>query len=409
MEKILNYTIQIFNQLNIHSICIDHPSSGISNKIDLGLRNILYGSVQYIDVLQNSMSEAKDNTIYRFFDEHDCHYVFLRLPNKDSYYFVGPYLLNTPTDTMIHHKIQTLNLNESLTIELKKYYTNLPIIEDENLIFSIINALASNIWKEDNQFQMEYVEYAIPDKTIPIKFIKQENEQSESPIYLNIIEEIYANENKLMEAVSQGKLHIVNRITSNIMNKGISQRTNDSVRNRQNYLIILNTLLRKSAEYGAVHPIHIDRLSSEFALKIEHIRSIQHSVQLFSEMIREYCLLVKNHSLKQYSYLIGKALTIINYDLSSDLSLHKISDQLNINPSYLSNLFKKECGCTLTDYVTQKRIEYSVYLLSNTNKQIQTIALECGIPDTTYFIKLFKKQNGMTPSQFRKQFSNKSQ
>ena len=126
-------------------------------------------------------------------------------------------------------------------------------------------------------------------------------------------------------------------------------------------------------------------------------------------MIRQYCLLVKNHSLKQYSYLIGKTLTIINYDLSADLSLNTISKQLNVNPSYLSNLFKKECHLTLTDYVTQKRIEHSVYLLNSTNKQIQTIALECGIPDTTYFIKLFKKQNGITPSQFRKQFSNKSQ
>ena len=226
----------------------------------------------------------------------------------------------------------------------------------------------------------------------------------ESDLYIDILEENYANERKLMEAVSLGKLNLLNAISSNVFNKGTEQRLNDSLRNRKNYLIILNTLLRKAAENGDVHPLHINKLSSEYARKIEMIKSINKSNQLMSEMIRNYCLLVKNHSLKQYSYLVGKVLTMISYDLSADLSLKNISSKLNVNSSYLSNLFKKECNCTLTDYVNKKRIEYAVSELHNTDKQIQTIAYECGISDTNYFIKLFKKHTGLTPSNYRKQF-----
>ena len=279
---------------------------------------------------------------------------------------------------------------------------NLPIIEDENIIFTIMNTLGIYLWNSKDNYEIEYVDYAIPDKITPIEI---NNEIiNESPLYIQILEENYENEQILMDAIALGKLNVINKISSSILNKGTEQRLSDSLRNRKNYLIILNTLLRKAAQMGEVHPLHIDKLSSEYAKRIEQILTLDESYVLTNEMMRNYCLLVKKHSLKEYSYLIGKAITLISYDLSADLSLNSIAKQLNVNPSYLSNLFKKECHITLTEYVTQKRIEKAVNLLNNTDIQIQTIAYECGISDTNYFIKLFKKQTGLTPSKYRLQF-----
>ena len=118
-------------------------------------------------------------------------------------------------------------------------------------------------------------------------------------------------------------------------------------------------------------------------------------------MIQKYCLLVKEHSLKKYSNLVGRVITLIAYDLAADLSLKSIADNLNVNASYLSAAFKKECGETLTDYVRRKRMENAAYILTHTDKQIQTVAAECGIMDLNYFIKLFKRIYGMTPTQYR--------
>ena len=64
--------------------------------------------------------------------------------------------------------------------------------------------------------------------------------------------------------------------------------------------------------------------------------------------------------------------------------------------------FKKECGETLTDYVTKMRMEYAAKILVHSDKQVQEIAEECGLLDANYFIKLFKKQYNMIPSQYRK-------
>ena len=183
--------------------------------------------------------------------------------------------------------------------------------------------------------------------------------------------------------------------------KDLEPRTNDSLRNIKNYTIILNTLLRKAAENGAVHPLHIDSLSSRFAHRIEALSSEEDAFSLQKEMAHKYCLLVKNHSMKGYSLLIRKVLTRIDSDLTADLSLKSQAELLGVNSSYLSTLFKKETGSTLTEYVNRKRVEHAIFLLNSTNLQIQEIAAACGIPDVNYFTKIFKKQVGNTPKEYR--------
>lgn len=105
--------------------------------------------------------------------------------------------------------------------------------------------------------------------------------------------------------------------------------------------------------------------------------------------------------MKGYSLLIRKVLTRIDSDLTADLSLKTQADLLNVNASYLSTLFKKETGTTLTDYVSRKRVEHAVFLLNSTDMQIQTIAQYCGIPDVNYFTKTFKKYVQKTPKEYR--------
>ena len=183
--------------------------------------------------------------------------------------------------------------------------------------------------------------------------------------------------------------------------RSAEQRLADPVRNAKNYAIILNTLLRKATEEGGVHPIHIDKISSTFAKKIELQTSEKGISQLFKEMVRKYALTVKNHSLKGYSKIVRRVMIQVDTDLASDLSLSAQASSLNVNPNYLSTVFKKETGHTLTEYVTGKRIEHAVFLLNSTNMQIQTIAQYCGIPDICYFTKTFKKYIGKSPTEYR--------
>ena len=401
----LQFVRDLLSGLHISSYIAQNPAQSISSNIDLGLRAMLFGEENYANLLHNSMSDAKANTIYRFFDEYFCNYIFLRLPDtvEETFFYIGPYLPTAITQERVYQKAEALALGPEQCDSLLTYYNNLPIIKDENLLFTIINTLANTLWGSSDHYTMEYIDYMIPDQNEPIDIVPAYDYAKDSPFSLAALEQHYANEKLLMDAVSQGKFHKVNAVSSAVYKNGTQQRLPDSLRNRKNYLIILNTLLRKAAEQGGVHPLHIDRMSSTFAAKIEEVYSIDYSLHLQTDMIREYCFLVKQYSISKYSYLVGKTQTLIAYDLTADLSLKNIAEQLNVSPTYLSALFRKECNITLTDYVNNKRIERAIHLLNTTDKLINVISYECGIPDTNYFIKLFKKYTGLTPTKYREQ------
>lgn len=111
------------------------------------------------------------------------------------------------------------------------------------------------------------------------------------------------------------------------------------------------------------------------------------------EMFRSCCRLVKKRSTKHYSSPVQKAVIHIEADLSSALSLKTLAEMQGINAGYLSSLFKKETGQTITD-VSQKRMKMAARLIGNTKLRIQTIARHCGITDVNYFSKTFKKSWG---------------
>lgn len=398
----LMFLRQLLKGLNISTCIIEDPETRIPPQIDLQLRSDLFGLDDYAGFLENSMHQARSNTLYRFFDEYDCNYIFLRLPEQDGYFFIGPYLLSLPAQAMLQEKAGALSLSQEQLCRLQLYYTGLPLIEDENLLLSMANTLATHLWGDPEKYTLEYVQYAIPDRYTPVSYAVSPIPTADSPLSLSLLEQHYANERKLMDAVSKGKLHLVTAAASTVYNNGANIRLPDSLRDRKNALFILKTLLRKAAEKGGVHPMHIHRLSEHYAGLIENAHTVKQSFVLQEEMIRSFCLLVKQHSLSRYSYYVGQTITLVQYDLTADLRLSTIAEKLNVNPSYLSDLFHREYGCTLTEFINRQRIDHGIILLQRSGKPVQEIAAECGISDVNYFIRLFKKQTGVTPNGYRK-------
>ena len=150
-----------------------------------------------------------------------------------------------------------------------------------------------------------------------------------------------------------------------------------------------------------MHPLYLDRSSSAFARKIEQLDAAAGTVELMQDMTRSYCRLVKKYALQNYSSPVQKCVVCIDTDLTQDLSLGRLSKLQNISPAYLSALFRKETGQTLTDYVNLKRVEYAKKLLRQTDLQVQTVAQHCGILDIHYFSRVFKKYTTQSPKEYR--------
>lgn len=99
---------------------------------------------------------------------------------------------------------------------------------------------------------------------------------------------------------------------------------------------------------------------------------------------------------------IQKAFQYVNDHLRQQISLKDVANEIHLNPSYFSVLFKEQTRLTFSEYVTRKRIQIAKKLLLTTNLSIEEIAQEAGYQTTKYFIKLFKEYEGITPSKYRK-------
>lgn len=104
----------------------------------------------------------------------------------------------------------------------------------------------------------------------------------------------------------------------------------------------------------------------------------------------------------------AKLLDIKNYldtHYTEKVSLSFLEQRFYINKYYLARIYKENFGISINNYLIQKRITEAKYQLRFTNKKIEEISHNSGMSDTSYFNRLFKKVEGITPGEFRKLWS----
>ncbi len=401
-EKELEFFRKIIERMKIKTTIITKDS--VPDDIDLGIRALLHFDDDYKQLFTIKTITNNKNEIIKINDSFLCNYIFIPLPDQDekTALILGPYTQSIVTNSEIKERCDSYSLPTHIITQIEKYFSAITYISDDYILTSLISCLGETIFGSLDNFSV--INKRLSESTeITLSSKLRLPEKTEDPLLaIRIMEQRYQAENDLIAAVSQGLNHKAEMVFGSISPSGaLEARLPDNLRNMKNYLIICNTLLRKAAEQGSVHPIYIDSVSSEFALKIEGIQNSKDFDYMFNYMIQKYCRLVKKHSNKGYSLFVQRAITQIDADITSDLSLKKIAEVLKINPSYLSTLFKKETGVTLTDFVNKKRIEKAKQLLKTTNLQIQTIAQSCGMLDVNYFTKVFKKHTNQTPKEYR--------
>lgn len=108
------------------------------------------------------------------------------------------------------------------------------------------------------------------------------------------------------------------------------------------------------------------------------------------------------HTRREESDPIRTIKEYIQRYIAEELSLERLSEVVHLHPQYVSRLFKQKAGITLTDYISQMRLEKAKELLAGTNLSMAQIGERCGLLDPNYFSRLFRKYEGITPTQYRK-------
>ena len=390
----------VLQKLHLSLTCLT-PGSVPDTPLDMGLRRFLGQEEAYDQLFGKLPFQIEDNTVCKITDSFLCRYLFLRLPGKERrVVLIGPYMTTQLSREQMLGEAERYGISPAQFRQLEAFYGSVPVLVDEGALMALVAAYADLLWGGSESYTLVDLSEELAS-TAPLTLRDSPLSPDQALLDMETMERRYAYENELLKAVSQGLRHKADSMLGNMSQFAIEQRLADPVRNLKNYCIIMNTLLRKAAETGGVHPLYIDSVSSDFARRIELIGSTTAAGKLMDEMLGTYCRLVKKHALARYSAPVRKTLACIDADLTGDLSLSSLAGTQNISSGYLSTLFKKEVGQTLTDYVNSRRVEQAAAMLRSGTLQVQTVAQYCGIPDVNYFSKLFKRYTGVSPKEFR--------
>lgn len=348
------------------------------------------------------LGECEGRTMYKATDSFKRRYIYFELPMLEArmLLLVGPYVHAAPSAKQLLELGETNGVSPKNQKIFESYYANIPVLPENSHIFIMLDVFCEQIFSTSS-YPVVDIERERRTSHFRINEAQSGDGLDGTLLSMKLMEQRYDFENELMQAVTLGQENRASSLLVGFSGRMFEKRVADSLRNVKNYCIIMNTLLRKAAERGGVHPIYLDKTSSSFALRLEQISSVSEVGAFMSEMFRSYCRLVRKYSARDYSPVVKNAVVAIDSELSTNLSLSTLAKAQKVSAGYLSSVFKKETGKTVTEYIRERRIALAAQLLKTTHLQIQTVALHCGIVDVQYFSKIFKKQMGMTPKEYR--------
>ena len=395
-QKELNFICEVFKKSRINYSIVKKTET---DKSSTGTENDIFDTHAFFSEIVGNLKHGK---LYRYTDNLSRSYRFMLLPSSspENALCLGPFLSEAVSPQRILELCETNGVSPQTHRAFNEYFSTLPIINDNSHILIMLYTFCETVW---NSRSITIVDFKNENAVMGTPFSKTllDEKNNDEIIGDKTLERRYGLENELIRAVKLGQNHLINNFKSFFSHEVFEKRSENPLQNAKNYCIIMNTILRKAAEQGGVHPKYINQISTDFALKIENLSSSSSASALMADMFQAYCRMVRKHNTKKYPLIVQKTILTIDADLSANLSTKQLALKHGVTLGYLSAVFKKATGLTVSEYVCKRRMEYAEYLLAASRLQIQTIATHCGIIDTQYFSKLFKRHSGMSPLQFR--------
>jgi AraC-like DNA-binding protein len=176
----------------------------------------------------------------------------------------------------------------------------------------------------------------------------------------------------------------------------------DPVQNDKYHFVTMAAMIsRVCIQYGLSHETSYN-LSDLYIQKMDSCTSLEQIAALRTDMIYEFAdqmLELKRQNI--YSRHIVKCIDYIYDNLNSNLTITSIANELELNPSYLSKLFTKETGMSLSGYIKEEKLRAAAYMLEYTSFSIGDISEYFCFSSQSHFTNVFQKQYGVTPKKFR--------
>ncbi|WP_077620643.1 helix-turn-helix domain-containing protein [Bacillus sinesaloumensis] len=278
-----------------------------------------------------------------------------------------------------------------------QYYKSLPVIENKQLIN--ISTIAFNLF---NHILLSTK--TVSDRNGEITDQKEKIEKVNLAVSKNLQTNTFHErifERKMLEIVKEGRVEEIKNLPYKEEEESSILSKSSFIRSVKNHIITLITLASRAAIEGGLHDEIAFSLHDQFIQQVEEVDRIDETRELAREVIYTFSRKVQQAKGEQYSKTITTCKDYIYKHIYDDLRHEDIANSVELSPKYLSALFKKEVGQSVSDYIQETKINEAKKLLAYSKTPISEICTLLNFNDQSYFTKVFKKVAGVTPKLYR--------
>ncbi len=306
------------------------------------------------------------------------------------------------TDTSEQKLRDRMNIQE---MPLRSQYHLIKLIEKIPVIAgNQFNPLGCMLYyaltgKHFDAFRYEFISSA-PERPTPDKFNRNFSTASHHGSY--------ALEQTLLQNVTDGNIYYreENERTKRREHHAVGTLApGDPIRQAKDEIIVYIALVERAACRGGLSQEISFTLGDYYAQQVEQTTTVNEIYQLSQIMYDDFVNRV--HDLKeeqktQYSEPVRTCISLLNTHVCDKLSLSEIASTMGYSKYYLSTLFQKETGTSISEYSKKLKIEFAKHQLLDPQIDIKTISQDLNFSTPSYFSAVFRDITGMTPKEYRK-------
>lgn len=362
----------------------------------------------------NPILNNKETFTNLFCDINDCNFPIIRstqylenyfainLKKDDTFlgkFIVGPSVFYSINEETINKIILINNLQMNYKIDLIKFYSSLKIIDYTHLVnasallyYCIYSKIIQPSTIIEKNSTIENLEEKIKSSNNKILLTNRENSTFHHSL---------TYEKNIFESIKRGdKKNLLRYINANPQGEP-GTLSISPLRSKKNLIICMITLATRAAMDGGLDPELAYSLSDAY---IQNLESLESLIELENLKNKALCNFAdKVHKISEFKYpkTIFLCQDYISKHLYENITLSDIAVSLGLSKKYLSGIFSKSLGITLTEYIQKQKIGEAKFLLSSTNYSIVHICELLKFHDQSHFTKIFKKVTGITPKKYK--------
>lgn len=215
------------------------------------------------------------------------------------------------------------------------------------------------------------------------------------------------NELSFYDAIVSGDVEYVE---ANVKKKtfanpeGMGKLSENPLQNLRYHFVVTVAMITRYCVHAGMEQEKAYSLSDFYILKMDKCSTIAQIVELHETMCLAFC---KQMDILRKSNVLSKPIILcldyIYSHLHYRITLEELAEHLSISKNYLSSLFKKEMGISISEYITSLKIEKARNLLQYSDYTLTDISNYLAFSSESHFIQVFQKKVGITPNKFRKQ------